>query len=146
MVEADFYRSKLSVVVVDDDVVDAKALRRSFGRSELDFPLFFEEDGIEALKLLRGAEGKERPSRPFLVLLDINMPRMNGIEFLKELRADPALRDTVVFVLTTSRAEDDKIAAYAHNVAGYIVKSDVGDHFDKLITLLRCYNDLVRLP
>ncbi len=144
--ESDLFRSKLSVLVVDDDVVDAKALRRAFRRRNIDFPLLFEEDGIEALKRLRGTDDKVRPARPFLVLLDINMPRMNGLEFLKELRADPELKKTVVFMLTTSRAEDDKAAAYAQNVAGYIVKSDVGEHFDKLIGLLNCYNDLVRFP
>jgi len=63
--------------------------------------------------------------KPYIILLDLNMPRMSGIEFLEVIRHDDALRDTVVFVLTTSKADEDRTAAYKKHVAGYIVKSDV---------------------
>ena len=81
-----------------------------------------------------------------MVLLDINMPRMNGIEFLEALRADPKLSRTIVFVLTTSDREEDKVAAYEHHVAGYILKSRAGEDFLEVIKLLRVYWRLVEFP
>ncbi|WP_141289365.1 response regulator, partial [Ideonella azotifigens] len=80
------------------------------------------------------------------VLLDLNMPRMDGFEFLQQLRADPALCDEVVFVLTTSDADADRVRAYHENVAGYMVKALVGPQFAKLAQLLVSYRLAVRLP
>ena len=74
------------------------------------------------------------------------MPRMNGLEFLTELRADPELRDSIVFVLTTSRSDEDRVASYNLNVAGYIVKSDVGAGFVRLLGLLDHYWRIVEFP
>jgi CheY-like chemotaxis protein len=84
--------------------------------------------------------------RPYLILLDLNMPRMNGIEFLAELRSDPQLRSSIVFVLTTSNAEEDKVESYGYNVAGYIVKSEVGHRFVNLITMLGHFWRIVEFP
>lgn len=81
-----------------------------------------------------------------LVLLDLNMPRMNGLEFMAELRADEELHSTVVFILTTSSRDLDRSQAYRENAAGYIVKSAVGPQFSKLTSLLATYGDTVRLP
>ncbi|NND99145.1 MAG: response regulator, partial [Pirellulaceae bacterium] len=122
----------VTLLVVDDDEVDAQGIERAFRKQKIANPLVFATDGIEALKILRGDDGPT-VHRPFLILLDLNMPRMGGLEFLGELRADERLRDSIVFVLTTSDADQDKIAAYEKNVAGYIVKARAGDDFLKLL-------------
>lgn len=136
----------VNVLLVEDNEVDREAVRRAFARHRIANPIIDAIDGIEALDILRGTNGKERLARPILILLDINMPRMSGIELLRELRADPDLHDSVVFVLTTSKSDEDKVAAYDANVAGYIIKSDVGAGFVDLINLLDCYWKIVEFP
>lgn len=134
------------VLLVEDDLVDVEVVQRAFQKMKIANPLYVASDGIEALQVLRGTDGRQRLPRPYLILLDLNMPRMNGLEFLQELRRDPELRDSVVFVLTTSKNEEDRVAAYHCNVAGYIVKSDVGNGFLKLVEMLQCYWRIVELP
>lgn len=136
----------VNVLLVEDNEVDREAVRRAFARHRIANPIHDAVDGVEALDLLRGTNGKERLPRPFLILLDINMPRMSGIELLRELRADPDLHDSIVFVLTTSKSDEDKLAAYGANVAGYIIKSDVGAGFVGLINLLDHYWKIVEFP
>ena len=136
----------VNVLLVEDNEVDREAVRRAFARHRIANPIHTAIDGVEALDLLRGTNGKERLPRPYLVLLDINMPRMSGIELLRELRADPDLHDSIVFVLTTSKSDEDKVAAYGANVAGYIIKSDVGAGFVGLVSLLDHYWKIVEFP
>jgi len=83
---------------------------------------------------------------PMVVLLDLNMPRMDGLEFLTEIRADAILHSTVIFVLTTSSRDADRSQSYQRNIAGYMVKSEVGPQFAKLARLLTAYGDAVSLP
>lgn len=135
--------SNVTILVVDDDRVDVMAVRRAFRLSGLDNAMVFAADGIEALEKLR--DGKSVP-RPFLVLLDLNMPRMNGIEFLDAARKDPNLCDSVVFVLTTSKDMMDKRKAYSRNVAGYIVKEDTREGYINTAGLLESYARVVELP
>lgn len=116
------------VLLVEDDDVDVMAVRRAFQERKIANPLTVVRDANEALAALRGDRRPKIP-RPYLILLDLKLPGKNGIEFLQELRADPEHNDAVVFVLTTSRAEEDKAAAYGEQVAGYIVKENVGDGF-----------------
>ncbi len=92
--------------------------------------------------MLRGG----RVPRPHLILLDLNMPRMGGLEFIKTLREDRSLCDSVVFVLTTSKSDEDLSAAYRSHVAGYIVKSEIGDSFSSLVQMLDAYWQIVELP
>ena len=134
------------VLLVDDDDVDVMAVKRAFKRAKIANPLFVARDGLEALAILRGDGGREAIPKPYIVILDLNMPRMDGLEFLAELRKDAALRDSVVFVLTTSKADEDRAASYDRNVAGYIVKSDVGDGFLNVTQLLDHYWRVVLLP
>ena len=136
----------VNVLLVEDNDVDREGLHRAFRRHRIANPIWDAVDGIEALATLRGQDGRDRIPRPYIVLLDINMPRMNGIEFLRELRADNELHDSVVFVLTTSKSDEDKMAAYDANVAGYIVKSDIGAGFIGMVTLLDHYWKVVALP
>ena len=110
---------KLNVLLVDDDELDVMNVQRAFRKNNIQSPLTVAHDGLEGLARLRDGSV---PAGRRLVLLDLNMPRMNGIEFLRELRADPALRSTSVVVLTTSGEDRDRVEAYDLNVAGYLIK------------------------
>lgn len=137
---------EVAIVVVEDDDIDAMAIERALKKQRIANDMYRVCDGLEALALLRGEAGDFAVDKPYIVLLDINMPRMNGIEFLQEVRADKALRNAIIFVLTTSKADQDRLAAYDNNVAGYIVKSDVGAGFSDVITMLESYWKIVTLP
>ncbi|WP_071872291.1 response regulator [Atopomonas hussainii] len=133
----------VSILLVDDDDVDVMGIQRAFAKLKILNPIVRARDGLEALELLRG---QGHIDHPYLILLDINMPRMNGIETLAALRADPQLANAVVFILTTSRDDQDKLAAYEKHVAGYIVKQNAGDDFLQLISLLDHYWRIVEWP
>ncbi|MGE0785704.1 MAG: response regulator [Sandaracinaceae bacterium] len=135
----------VQVVLVEDNEVDREGVRRAFRHHRIANPILTARDGVEALALLRGG-GEAAVRRPYVVLLDLNMPRMDGFELLRAIRSDPALHDSVVFVLTTSKADEDMMAAYDLNVAGYICKSDVGAGFVRLVELLDHYWRVVELP
>lgn len=133
----------LNILLVEDDQVDVMNVRRAFEKNRIANPLFVAGDGIEALRMLRAGEV---PLERRLILLDLNMPRMNGIEFLRELRADPALGMTPVVVLTTSDDERDKINAFNLNVAGYLLKPVTFTNFVEVMAALNKYWTLVELP
>src|SRR6202161_1045713 len=97
---------------VEDDDLCIMGLVRAFKQAKIANPVSFAHDGIDALEMLRGTNGRARLPRPFVILLDLNMPRMGGIEFLQELRGDEELKKSVVFIMTTSSAEDDKVKSY----------------------------------
>jgi CheY-like chemotaxis protein len=137
---------RLNVLLVDDDDVDAESVIRSLRRGTAPLNVLWVEDGLEALEVLRGQHPVLTIERPLVVLLDLNMPRMDGFEFLGALRHDPALTDLVVFVLSTSAAEADRTRAYQDNIAGYLVKSAVGPQFSKLARMLAGYQAAVTLP
>ncbi len=134
------------ILLIEDDLVDAEAIQRAFRQQKIANPFTVVPDGIEALKVLRGESGCEPLPRPYLILLDLNMPRMNGIEFLRELRADPALHRSIVFVLTTSNSDEDRFEAYNGHVAGYILKSRAGEDFLEVTKLLRSYWRIIEFP
>ncbi|XXZ57938.1 response regulator [Sorangium sp. So ce341] len=129
--------------MVEDDTVDVMNVRRAFERGKITNPLWVAGDGVEGLDLLRGSQV---PRDRRLVLLDLNMPRMNGIEFLRELRSDASLRATPVVVLTTSNDDRDKVDAYDLNVAGYLLKPVTFMSFVELMTALNRYWTLVEMP
>jgi len=136
----------LHVLLVEDDDVAAEAVVRSMQRAGIPCPVTWVEDGQAALDVLREKDPQRKAPRPRLILLDLNMPRMNGFEFLEVARADPQLKDEVIFVLTTSSADTDRSRAYNENVAGYMVKSAVGPQFARLTQLLDGYRRAVQLP
>ena len=136
----------VTILLVEDDEVDVRAIRRGLEKQKISNPLIPATDGIEALQLLRGEGGRTKVPRPYLILLDLNMPRMNGIQFLQELRKDSRLTDSIVFVLTTSAAEEDQVAAYKEHIAGYLVKADAGENFLKAIQLLDKFVITVQFP
>jgi CheY-like chemotaxis protein len=133
----------LNILLAEDDEVDVMNVRRAFKKNNIANPLFVAGDGEEALARLRSGE---IPTERRIVLLDLNMPRMNGIEFLRELRADPELARTTVVVLTTSNDERDKIEAYNLNVAGYLLKPVTFSNFCEVMATLNKYWTLVEMP
>jgi CheY-like chemotaxis protein len=137
---------EVHILLVEDDAVDVMALKRAIRRCKLANPLSVARDGIEALEILRGGPERAPLRKPYMILLDLNLPRMNGIEFLQSLRADVTLRDTVVFVLTTSKADKDRCTAYQLHVAGYIVKSNCTDSFSRAVMMLEHYLRVVEFP
>lgn len=133
----------LNILLVEDDEVDVMNVRRAFERNNVSNPLFVAGNGLEALEMLRdGLVPNERR----LILLDLNMPKMNGIEFLQALRADPELASTPVVVLTTSNDDQDKIDAYNLNVAGYLLKPVTFSNFCERMATLNKYWTLVEMP
>jgi CheY-like chemotaxis protein len=136
----------LHILLVDDDDVDVMNVQRAFKKNNILNPLFVARDGIEALKVLRDDGPDAIPRERRLVLLDLNMPRMNGLEFLRALREDPELRALTVIVLTTSDDERDKVEAYNLNVAGYIVKPVTFIAFVEAMAALNKYWSINELP
>ena len=133
----------LHVLLVEDDEVDVMNVRRAFEKNRITNPLYVAGNGVEALAMLRDGSV---PSGRRLILLDLNMPRMTGIEFLRELRNDPALRGTTVVVLTTSNSERDKVEAYDLNVAGYLLKPVTFLNFVEVMAALNKYWTLSEMP
>ena len=133
----------LNILLVEDDEVDVMNVKRAFAQNNIRNSLFVARDGVEALEKLRSGE---IPNERRVVLLDLNMPRMNGIEFLREVRNDPALRSTTVVVLTTSKDEQDRIDAHNLNVAGYLVKPVTFTKFCEVMVALDKYWSLVEFP
>lgn len=136
----------LNLLLVEDDDVAAEAVIRGLQKHAMDCPVIPAEDGTAALQILRGQHAVRQIEKPYLVLLDLNLPGMNGFEFLRELRADRELRGTVVFILTTSSAETDRARAYQETIAGYMVKSAVGPQFSGLARFLTEYRWTIQFP
>ena len=130
----------VTIFLVEDDEVDVKALRWAFDKLKIANPLVIARDGVDAWEKLRGLP------RPYLIICDINMPRMNGIELLRKIRESEDYRDSIVFMLTTSNDEQDKIDAYDLNVAGYMLKTDMGTSFTRAISLIDNYWKVVEFP
>jgi len=136
----------VNILLVEDDEVDVMNVQRAFKKNHVKNELYVAGNGLEALAMLRGDGVEIIIPRPKIILLDINMPRMNGIEFLTELRMDPEFKSISVFVLTTSNDDNDRIAAYDLNVAGYILKPVELDNFIEAVATLNLYWTLTELP
>lgn len=110
---------KANILLIEDNELDTISVERSLKKLEIKYILHTAYNGIEALKLLRD---EKEPLNPDVIFLDINMPRMNGIEFLKIIRNDPHLKDLKVFVMTTSSESTDRTTAEGLGISGYIIK------------------------
>jgi CheY-like chemotaxis protein len=133
----------LNILLVEDDAVDVMNVKRAFQKNNIMNPLYVANNGLEALEMLRsGAVPNERR----LILLDLNMPKMNGIEFLRVVRNDPDLQTVSVVVLTTSNEERDRVEAFELNVAGYLLKPVKFPEFVDLMATLNKYWTLVEMP
>ena len=131
---------EVNILIVEDDLIDVKAFTRAMGKLKVSNPVTHAIDGVE------GWEKLQKMKRPNMLILDINMPRMNGLELLRKIREDKELHDTIVFMLTTSNADKDKFEAYNLNVAGYMLKSDMGNSFVKAVELVENYWKVVEFP
>jgi CheY-like chemotaxis protein len=138
--------SEVSILIVDDDEIDTRAVERALRQQRIVNPVYRAANGLEGLAMLRGEGGRQKVPRPYLILLDLNMPRMNGLQFLQELRGDSSLSDSIVFVLTSSRADEDKAAAYEKHIAGYLVKPDTGNGFIRAVQMLERFVLSVQFP
>ena len=138
----------INILLVEDDEVDVMNIRRSFKKYKITNPLFVAGNGLEGLSMLRSQNGQppQVPENRRLVLLDLNMPKMNGLEFLHEIRKDENLRRTPVIVLTTSDEDRDRIEAYDLNVAGYILKPVTFVNFAEVMVALNKYWALCEMP
>lgn len=135
------FRHRPTIMIVDDDEIAVMAVRRAIKKHGLPNPTVEARDGIEALERLRTGV-----RRPFLILLDINMPRMTGLEFLAKIRDDAELTDSVVFMMTTSDAPRDVKEAYRLHAAGYIRKEEAYRSVSDAVEMLDAYLGLVTLP
>ncbi|PAY19634.1 response regulator [Rhodopirellula sp. SM50] len=131
-----------TILVVEDDFVDLEIIRRGVAKRGLQADILNATDGAAALQLLRSDRLTPEQRGQLVVLLDINMPGMNGHQFLDEIRADETLRHTVIFILTTSDHPRDVTRAYERNVAGFFVKSNLGG----LLETLSSYLNHVKFP
>ena len=138
----------LNILLIEDDEVDVMTVKRAFKKGNIMNPLYIAGDGLEALAMLRGEAGKPSliPNDRRIILLDLNMPKMNGLEFLKALRSDSTIGHIPVVVLTTSNEEKDRIQAYDLNVAGYILKPISFTDFVENMVTLNHYWTLCEMP
>lgn len=111
-----------SILLVEDDQMDVMNVQRELRRQNINVPLVHARNGREALNMLRGEGGATKIDKPSIVMLDINMPRMNGLELLDELRSDPEFVGLNVFIMTTSDLDTDRLKAQELAVSGYIIK------------------------
>jgi len=118
-----------SILLVEDDQMDVMNVQRELRKQNITVPLVHAKNGREALNLLRGENGEAKIGRPSLVMLDLNMPRLNGLELLKILRNDPEFADLNVFIMTTSDLDVDRSGASDLGVSGYIIKPLTFDSF-----------------
>lgn len=138
----------INILLVEDDEVDVMNVKRAFKKYKITNPLYIAGNGIEALDMLRSQNGQppQVPENRRLILLDLNMPKMSGIEFLHEIRRDEKLKRTPVIVLTTSDEDKDRIEAYNLNVAGYILKPVTFVNFAEVMVALNRYWALCEMP
>jgi CheY-like chemotaxis protein len=133
---------KINILLVEDDDVDAMLVMKALEKEKLANPVVRAFDGIDAFEKLRDGS----VDSPYLILLDLNMPRMSGLEFLARIREDLKLKSAIIFVFTTSNTEKDRWGAYDHNIAGYILKDDVGSNLVEAIKLLDGFQRVVEFP
>ncbi|PRY13131.1 response regulator receiver domain-containing protein [Pontibacter ummariensis] len=139
---------KVNILLVEDDYLDIMNVERELGKISVEYPLHVARNGREALDMLRGEGVPKISPVPSVILLDINMPKMNGMEFLAELRRDPEFSHIPVFIMTTSNEDTDRLAAQRLNVSGYIVKPLSFDSFERSHSSLDSFSlflDLIKL-
>lgn len=134
--------SEAGILLVEDDRVDIMTVQRAFKKNHIENPLHIARTGLEALAMLRGENGPKIDPPPGLILLDLNLPKMSGIEFLKELRTDPELRNLRIIVLTSSNEPRDREAAFRYDVDDYIVKPHSFEEFSRaMATIIALWDD-----
>lgn len=133
-------------LLVEDDDVDMEAVERALSQAETEPQIINATNGLEALKMLRGDEGYTPIPRPYLILLDINMPYMNGFELLQAIRSDSQLKNSIVFVLTHSNHYRDIKTAYNSHISGYILKERISNGGTDFAMMMNLFQRLVEFP
>ncbi len=137
---------ELNILLVEDNDLDVEILKRSMKKLSISNSLIRARDGLEALEVLKGDILERKLPRPYVILLDINMPRMNGHEFLAELRATEALKSARVFVFTTSDSHADVTRAYQNNANGYFVKPNRSSELTDMLKTLQEFLAICKVP
>ena len=135
-------KERVGILLVEDDTVDVMTVKRAFKEIKVTNPLTVAANGEEALAYLRDKKNK----KPGIILLDLNLPKMNGIEFLEVAKKDEALKSIPVVVLTTSREEQDKINSFGLSVAGYMIKPVDYKQFVEVLRIINLYWTISELP
>ena len=135
-------KSSKPILLVEDDNVDAMTVRRALKDLNVPNGIVHQLDGENALEYLRSSDNE----RPCVILLDLNMPRMNGIDFLKIIKNDDELKQIPVIVMTTSKDERDKMESFEFSIAGYIIKSTDYKKLVESLKILNLYWTLSELP
>ena len=130
------------VLLVEDDQVDAMTVKRAIRQIKMKHPLVHAENGEEALEYLKNPNNE----KPWIILLDLNMPRMNGLEFLQVAKKDDVLKSIPVVVLTTSKEQQDRIASFNFSVAGYMIKPVDYAQFVEMMRAIQMYWTLCQQP
>ncbi|HDI11474.1 MAG TPA: response regulator [Candidatus Acetothermia bacterium] len=140
---------KLTILVVEDQDFDYMLIERSIKaleKSDVKYELHWVRDGEEALDFLFRRGKYASAPRPNLILLDLNLPKKNGLEVLEEIKKDEKLRKIPVVVLTVSESEEDMVRAYDSGASGYLQKPTHVEDFEKLLQTVWEYWRIVRLP
>ncbi len=136
-------RTNKPILLVEDDEVDVLTVRRALKDLNVSNPLAVAANGEEALKALRNGKASQRPA---IILLDLNMPRMSGLEFLRQARAEGCANGIPIVVLTTSRQDKDVVEGFNYNVAGYMIKPVDYAKFVEVMQAIDLYWSLSELP
>jgi len=134
--------SQKPILLVEDDQIDAMTIQRSLREIHVMNPLFIADDGEKALEILRNPTQE----KPCIILLDLNMPKINGLELLNIIKHDDALKRIPVVVLTTSRNEQDRFESFNLGVAGYMIKPVDYHKFVEIMRMINFYWTLSELP
>jgi CheY-like chemotaxis protein len=135
-------RSRKAILLVEDDRVDAMTVKRALAEIDNTSSVYIVTNGEEALEFLRN----KRNERPGIILLDLNMPKMNGIEFLKVAKSDASLKRIPVIVLTTSQQESEKVESFNLGAAGYVIKPLSYEQFLEMVKTIDRYWTISELP
>jgi CheY-like chemotaxis protein len=135
-------KDEKTILLVEDDIVDVMSVKRALKELQVTNHLDHVENGEEALEYLRNPKN----TKPAIILLDLNMPKMSGLEFLAVVKKEDALRRIPVIILTTSRGEMDKVQSFDLGVAGYMIKPVDFQQFVDVMRTIRMYWTLSELP
>jgi len=138
--------SGYKLLLIEDDDVDIEMIKRILSKEGIRVPLVVARNGLEALAILQNVDSENYLRQPYIILLDLNMPVMDGHEFLTILRQDVKLRNSIVYILTTSDAHQDKAAAYQKQVAGYILKSPAHLNLNAFVSTLHSLCQIIEFP
>jgi CheY-like chemotaxis protein len=130
------------ILLVEDDRVDAMTVKRAIRQIKMHHSLIHAENGEEALEYLKNPSNE----KPWIILLDLNMPKMNGIEFLQVAKRDEVLKSIPVVILTTSKEQQDRIESFKFGVAGYMIKPVDYSQFVEMMQAIKMYWTLSQQP